>query len=115
MKADKTQNTKWKSKKVYFSDLQLTRDECPDVYEVIICETLICLNGYERKEANCAKAFKIFDDLEKSHEFTEAFQTSVRDGDPDEPGGEFTSLLDVMTTPPPMDHNETVSIDFELS
>ena len=47
MKARKPHNQKWKAKKVYLSELQPARDEWPDVYEVIVCETLLYQKEYE--------------------------------------------------------------------
>ena len=47
MKAERTQNNKWKAKKVYLSELQPWREEWPDVYEAIICETLLNQHNYD--------------------------------------------------------------------
>ena len=47
----------------------------------------------------------------------EAFQLSVGNGDPDEPEAHFTSLFDLMSTPPNMESNDAdvVSIDLAVS
>ena len=104
MKAERTQNSKWKSKKVYVSELQPRPEEWPDVYEVIVSETLLCQHEFDRaNESNCAKAFSVMEESDKTHPLTEAFQVSVGNGDPDESNEEFTSLFDLMRTPPVMD------------
>ena len=46
----------------------------------------------------------------------EAFQVAVGNGDPDEAESNYTSLFDLMTTPPSMDSSEDfMSIDFAIS
>ena len=76
---------------------------------MIVCEALLCQNGHyddyvTKSEANCSKAFsKIEDGDNLNGSLKEAFQIAVGDGDPDEPEAHFTSLFDLMTTPPSME------------
>ena len=85
---------------------------------MIVTETLLCQHEFDHaNESNCAKAFSVMKESDKTHPLTEAFQVSVGNGDPDESNEEFTSLFDLMTTPPVMDPDcsKPVSIDFALS
>ena len=112
-KSDRTNNPKWKSKRVYLSELQPSIDEWPDVYEVIVSEALLCQHGMDISDkGECPNAFSVTES--DKDPIKEAFQVSVGDGDPDECDSNFTSLFDLMTTPPDMDQDieNPISIDF---
>ena len=75
-KSERTNNPKWKAKRVYLSELQPSVDEWPDVYEVIVSEALLCEHGMDNTE-NGSSGTNAFSIADSSNPMKEAFQVCL--------------------------------------
>ena len=66
---------------------------------MIVWESLLFQHGFGEKESNYVKAFSVVENDDPENPMKEAFQPSVRNGNPDEPHDQFTSLFHLMTKP----------------
>ena len=117
MKAEETSISKWKSILLYLTELQPSVDDWSDVYEVIVSEEMLCQHGHiESNESNFARALSVNEDNRNENSTKEALETTVVNGDPDEPENQCTSLFNLITNHRIMITNtNTIYIDFSIS
>ena len=114
-KADRSNNSNWKTKRINLTELQPSPEEWIDVYEVIVTESLLIEHSalpdtfntcVDANATNTSKAFSCFDGTTNDANLTHAFQISVGNGNPDgdeeTSASNFTSLFDLMTKAPSM-------------
>lgn len=106
-KADRSNNSRWRAKRINLSDLQPTQTEWLDVYETVVAESLLDQHGNNTEAqpdtttVNSASAFTQIVNDNDDDKLVRAFQTSVgTNDDPDIAESTFTSLFDLMRTPP---------------
>lgn len=115
-KAKRTSNKRWKSKRINITELQPSTEEWFDVYETVISEGVSAEHNFDQEEdaddqdinacrSTKTKAFQVAQQpavAQTNSTIVHAFQTNVGNGDPDVHDTTFTSLFDMMVTPPSM-------------
>lgn len=110
-KAERSSNTRWRTKGINPTELQPSLSAWVNVYEVIVTEALLeqC-DANDKQETpthavNTANAFSDFEDC-GDDTTSHAFKISVGDGDPDVAEFTFNSLFDIMVNPSKVNMNE---------
>lgn len=116
-KADRSKNSKWNSNRINLTELQQHTDDWFDVYEIVVTESLLAQHNVSSETVPVVGSSLAFciDPNDENNQLSTAFTMAVRDGDPDSSETAFTSLFDMMRTPPSMSANRKHGKDNDKS